>query len=226
MAKQEITVCIDANPGNDSAVFRVEAADDIFRLLVDAHETEFTIPELVDTTGAARSTVWRAIDLLDDIGAVRVRETPQRNYVAIDSRRLQKDDPVLAVEQPEFHEPIRAFVERVRDSIGDVDDVDDVIGITVFGSVARGDADRTSDVDVFLVVQGDRTTARRRVATVAADIRERRYDGDRFEFEPYVESVESARRAEDKLRDVFQEGIVVHGTDTLTDVRKAVMAGE
>lgn len=96
--KQDITVCVDVYPAADTGVFRIEAADDILRLLVDAHETEFTIPDLVDATGVARSTVWRAIDLLDGIGAVRIRETPQRNHVSIDPSRLHKDDPILAIE--------------------------------------------------------------------------------------------------------------------------------
>jgi len=62
MAKQDITVCIDAYPDPDTDVFRIGAADDILRLLVDAHDTEFSIPELVDATGVTRSTVWRAVD--------------------------------------------------------------------------------------------------------------------------------------------------------------------
>ena len=107
MKKQDITVCVDAYPDVDIGIFRIEAADDILRLLVDAHETEFTISELVDTTGVARSTVWRAVDLLNSIGAVHIRETPQRNHVSIDPSRLHKDDPILAIDQPEFHEPIR-----------------------------------------------------------------------------------------------------------------------
>lgn len=226
MTEQGITVRIDANPGGDAAVFRIEAADTILRLLVDAHDTEFTIPELVEITGAARSTVWRAIDLLDEIGAVRIRETPQRNYVAIDPRRLQKDDPVLAVEQPQFHAPIRAFVERVRDGIGDVDGVDDVVGITVFGSVARGDADRQSDIDLFVVVDGDRTSARRFVMDVVGDLSERRFGDDRFAFEPYVESAASTRRAGSKLREIFEDGITLHGDDRLQSIRKEVFAGE
>nr|WP_255150086.1 hypothetical protein [Halorarius halobius] len=42
MAKQDITVCIDAYPDPDTDVFRIGAADDILRLLADAHDTEFT----------------------------------------------------------------------------------------------------------------------------------------------------------------------------------------
>jgi predicted nucleotidyltransferase/biotin operon repressor len=226
MAKQHITVCIDAYPDPDTDVFRIGAADDILRLLADAHDTEFSIPELVDATGVTRSTVWRAVDLLDSIGAIRIRETPQRNYIAIDTDRLQKDDPILAIPQSEFHAPIRAFVDRIQASIADADDIDDLRGIVIFGSVARGEADRQSDIDCFVVVDGDRTTARRQITDVVADLQSERFDGDRFVFEPYVESTESAGRVGSKLQEIFAEGITVYGSDRLNALRKEVVADE
>ncbi|MFW5956681.1 MAG: nucleotidyltransferase domain-containing protein [Halorhabdus sp.] len=226
MTKQDITVCIDAYPDPDADVFRIGAADDILRLLADAHDTEFSIPELVDATGVTRSTVWRAVDLLDTIGAVQIRETPQRNYVAINPDRLQKDDPILAIPQSEFHAPIRAFVDRVQATIADADDINGLLGIVIFGSVARGEADRQSDIDCFVVVDGDRTTARRQITDVVADLHSERFDGDRFVFEPYVESAESAGRAGSKLHEIFDEGITVYGSDRLDALRKEVVADE
>jgi predicted nucleotidyltransferase len=224
--KRGIKVCIDVHTGEDTDIFRIKVAEEILRLLADAHETEFTIPDLVDATGAARSTVWRAVDLLNALGVVRIRETPQRNYVSIEPARLQKDDPILAVEQTKFHEPLRAFVERVRDSIDDSDEVDSLVGIVVFGSVARGEADRQSDIDLFVVVDGDRTSARRLVTEIVSDLTEEQFDGDRFAFEPYVESIESADRAGSKLREIFEEGITVVGSEQLQAIRKAVFADE
>jgi len=226
MAQQEITVCIDAYPDADIDIFRIGAADDILRLLADANDTEFTIPELVDATGVTRSTVWRAVDLLDSIGLLQIRETPQRNYISINPDRLQKDDPILAIPQSEFHTPIRAFIDRVQATIADADDIDDLLGIVIFGSVARGEADRQSDIDCFVVVDGNRTTARRQITDVVADLQSERFDGDRFVFEPYVESVESARRAGSKLREIFDEGITVYGSGHLDSLRKEVIADE
>ena len=224
--KQRPSVSIDVITGGETEVFRIGVADEILRLLVDAHETEFTIPELVDATGAARSTVWRAVDLLDGLGVVRVRETPQRNYVSIDPERLQKDDPILAIEQTEFHDPIRAFVEQVRECIDENAEIDELVGVVVFGSVARGEADRQSDIDLFVVVEGDRTSARRLVADVVGDLGEQRFDGDRFAFEPYVETVDSATRAGAKLREIFDEGITVVGDERIQSIRKTVFADE
>jgi len=224
--KQDVVVCIDVSTGEGETIFRIKAADEILRLLVDAHETEFTVPELVKATGAARSTVWRAVNLLDTLGVVRVRETPQRNYVSIDPDRLQKDDPILGIEQSEFHEPTREFVRRIRNSIDDSDAVTDLVGVVVFGSVARGEADRQSDIDLFVVVDGNRTSARRLVTDICADLSEERFDGDRFTFEPYVESVESTKRAGSKLEEIVDEGVTVVDSDRFQSLRKTVIADE
>ena len=226
MTKQAMRICIDPDPNTDAGVFRIEAADDILRLLADAHETEFSIPELVDATDVARSTVWRAVDLLDSIGAVHIRETPQRNYVSINTDNLEKDDPILVIKQSEFRKPIRAFVDQIQEAISDTDDVDSLLGIVVFGSVARGEADRQSDIDLFVVVDGARTPARRVVTDVVADLQDQRFDGDRFEFEPYVESADSAQRAGSKLREIFLEGSTVYQNEKLRSVRKGVLSDE
>jgi predicted nucleotidyltransferase/biotin operon repressor len=224
--KQGIKVCVDVDPTGETEMLRSGVADEVLRLLVDAHETEFTLPELADATGSSRSTVWHAVDLLSSLGVLRIRETPQRKYVAIDPERLEKDDRILAIEQAEFYAPVRAFVQELQAAVEQSSEDDRLVGVVVFGSVARGEADRASDIDLFVVVDGDRTTARRQVADLVADLRERRFDGDRYEFEPYVESVESAHRAEEKLDEIFEEGITVYGTETLNDLRKAVFTRE
>jgi len=225
MAKQDITVCIDAYPDPDTDVFRIGAADDILRLLVDAHDTEFSIPELVDATGVTRSTVWRAVDLLDSIDAIQIRETPQRNYIAINPDRLQKDDPILGISiripraDPSIRRPRPSHDRRRRRHQRPP------LGSSSL-EASLGEADRQSDIDCFVVVDGNRTTARRQITDVVADLQSERFDGDRFVFEPYVESAESAGRAGSKLHEIFTEGITVYGSDRLDEIRKEVVADE
>lgn len=221
-----IKIDVEIPPEGETAVFRTSVADDVVRLLADASGTEFTIPEMVEATGASRSTVWRAVNLLESVGVVRVREAPQRNYVSVRPESVETGDSVEGIPQPEFREPVLAFVDAVRERIAGPEDVDRLLGGVVFGSVARGEADRRSDVDVFVVVEGDRTSARRLVAGVAEEIGQRRFDGDRFAFDPSVETDESAIRAGSKLREVFVEGVTVERTDELDTIRKAVLTGE
>ncbi|WP_227357542.1 nucleotidyltransferase domain-containing protein [Haladaptatus salinisoli] len=215
-----IRACIQIHPGDESRIFRLGAADDILRILIDAHETEFTLKELGRETDYSRSTVWRALELLTELDIIQIRETTQRKYVSIDTEHIEKADPILAIEQPEFHQPVRTYVQRIQDALDDTDEVQDIIGVLVFGSVARGKADRKSDIDLFVLVEGDRTVARRIVTEVAAELGDEQFDGDRYEFESYVESVESTLRARTKLREIFREGITVHGGNEFQQVRK------
>ena len=157
---------------------------------------------------------------------IQIRETTQRKYVSIDTEHIEKAEPILAIEQPEYHQPIRTYVQRIQDALGDTDEVQDIIGVLVFGSVARGKADRKSDIDLFVLVEGDRTVARRIVTEVAAELGDKRFDGDRYEFESYIESVESARRAGTKLREIFREGITIYGGNEFQQVKKEVLADE
>ncbi|MFC6733916.1 HTH domain-containing protein [Haladaptatus sp. DYSN1] len=82
--EQGIRVCLRVTPTADTRVFRLQVADDVFRVLVDAHDTEFTLRELGAETDHSRSTIWRALELLDAVGLLRIRETSQRKYVAIE----------------------------------------------------------------------------------------------------------------------------------------------
>lgn len=224
--KQGINVCLRVQPGSDTKIFRLRAADDVLRLLVDAHESEFTIKELAAETDRSRSTIWRAVEFLTELGVIQARETTQRKYVSIDNAHLQKDDPILAIEQVEYHNPVRNFVHRVEETVRETADIDQLLGVFVFGSVARGEADRKSDIDIFVLVDGDRTVARRVVSSIAADLGEERFDGDRYTFEPFVESVESTQRAGEKLREIFREGVTVYGGDKFQQVRKEVIGDE
>ncbi|GAB7019234.1 hypothetical protein [Halostagnicola bangensis] len=51
-------MCIDIDPNDETGVFRIQAADEILSLVADAHDTEFTIPELVDLWRNHRSKTY------------------------------------------------------------------------------------------------------------------------------------------------------------------------
>lgn len=276
MTQQSVRITVDLPSDEDERLFRLDAADAVVRLLAASPQREIGVSALADELSVARSTAWRAVKLLASAGVVSVRETPQRHYVSVNADRVEPVDPVATIPQPSFREPVRTFRDRVQTVIDGTDAVDRVVGVVVFGSVAQGTADRRSDVDVFVVVDGDRTTARRLVTDVASELDDRRFQppragatyrdestyreqsghreqsgagepdrtqpthggtaitgasataadqpiGHRYEFDPYVESVESAQRAGPKLAEVFETGVVIHETAELDAIRRAVL---
>ena len=224
--KQHIKVEIRISPTDDTQVFRLPAADTVLQILTESHTSEFTISELASSTGYSRSTVWRATEFLDTLGLVTIRETAQRKYIAIDQRRLQRSEPISNIPQPAYREPVRAFISQFKQLITETDAISKLIGILVFGSVARGEADRKSDIDLFIVVDGDRTVGRRVATTLAAELEETYFSGDRYSVDPYVESIESTHRSAEKLDTIFDEGITIYDSDVFKKMRKQLVTNE
>lgn len=209
-------------PLPDEQIFRYKAADDILRLLYRNPHREFTVTELRETTGHGGKSVDNAIQILDSIHLVQKGREGRRSLIKINQDRIQKpDDPILEIPQGEFRKPVKEFLEMAEVKHGD-----NLVGAILFGSVARGEADRASDIDIQVIVENDLTKARRQLQDVRQEIEKRKFDGNRYEIQLVVESVETAEGYGEELREIFSEGIELYTTEQLDDVREAVLSGE
>ena len=204
-------------PTPDPNLFRHTATDDLLQLLLDNPYEQFTIRELSRLTDNAAQSVKRAVDVLEANGLVVVEAEGNRRLVGINRTRVTKpDDPVLRIPQPEFQRPVRAALDRIRDELAEVH------GVLVFGSVARGQADRQSDIDLW-VLAGDRAD-QHRANELAKALGQKQFDGDRYEFQILVETLESARSHGDRLEDAFADAITLEDSDTLHELKHEVMS--
>lgn len=204
-------------PAPEPDLFRHKATNDILRLLLNNPYSQFTIRELSRLTDNATQSVKRAVDVLEPNGIVDVDTEGNRRLVGINRRRVTKpDDPVLRIPQPEFHSPVRAALEELRAEL------DEILGVLVFGSVARGQADRQSDIDLWVLTTG--RSEQHRANELARELGQERFDGDRYEFQILVESPESARSHGDRLEDVFADAITLVDSDELQSLKAEVMS--
>ena len=215
--KEPTTLALEY-PFPDERVFRYQAMQDVLSRLIEEPYDEFTIGQLAEMVDGTQATVSKAVKLLKQLGTVQTRQEGRKQYVSIHRDRLTKPDPVLSIPQSEFHKPIRAFVDRVQA------EVDDLVGVLLFGSVARGTADRASDIDILVFVQDDKTEARRTVQSIVSALQQTKFVGDRYNFEVLVESTESAKRIGDRLRQQFDEGLILLRSEQLSDIRREVYA--
>jgi predicted nucleotidyltransferase len=192
---------------------------DVLSVLIEEPYEEYTVSQLAEMVPANQATVSKSVRLLADLGPIQTRREGRKQYVSIDRHRLTKPDPVLSIPQAEFHKPVRAFVDRIEGEL------DDLVGILLFGSVARGEADRASDIDLLVFVEDDRTRARRTVQSIVSDLQSEKFDGDRYAFEVLVESIDSAQRIGSRLRQQFDKGLTLMGSDELSAIRTEVYAG-
>jgi predicted nucleotidyltransferase len=206
-------------PLPDLPVFRYGAADDILTLVATSPNQAFTNREFRRLTGYGGPSVQNALDLLLGLDLLIKDVQDGRTEYRINSVRV--DGPltgIVALPQSEFHAPIRAFRERV------IETVSDLWGIIVFGSVARGEADRRSDIDVFLTVaSAPPMEARRTVAEIVADIEEETFNGHRYAFDQHVESMTETRAYGERIMTIMTEGIPIYTTDEFDELRATIL---
>jgi predicted nucleotidyltransferase len=206
-------------PLPDHSVFRYGAADDILTLVATHPNRVFTNREFRRLTGYGGPSVQNALDLLSALDLLVKDVQDSRTEYRINSARV--DGPLTgigALPQAEFHAPIRAFRERVLEA------VPDLRGIIVFGSVARGEADRRSDIDVFVTVQSaPPMEARRTVADILADIEEETFNDHRYAFDQHVESMAETRAYGERIMTIMTEGIPIYTTDEFDELRATML---
>lgn len=208
-------------PLPDERLFRNQATEDILMLLLRNSGQEFTVTQLRTVTDHGGDTVTTALTVLEAADLIETRREGNKRLISANRDRIQNpSDPVTRIPQAAFRQPIQAFLEIVEESPVDP------IGIILFGSVARGDADRASDIDLMIIVETDVTTARRELTEVRQTVEQRRFDGDRYEFQLMVEAAESVKNYGWKLHEIFSEGIVLRDSEQLQNLKQVVFNAE
>lgn len=204
-------------PTPNPELFRHKATNDILRLLLDNPYETFTIRELSRLTAHSTYSIKSAVDVLEDNELVTAQADGNRRPVSINRTQVSKpDDPVLRIPQPEFHAPVRRALDRLHTEL------DDVQGVLVFGSVARGQADRQSDIDLWVLV-ADSRSEQHRANEIAKELGQERFDGERYEFQVMVESIDSAHGYTDRLTDIFTDAITIQESETLRQLKTEVL---
>jgi predicted nucleotidyltransferase len=123
----------------------------------------------------------------------------------------------FAIAQSEFHEPVKAAVDELTERL------DGVLGITLYGSVARGDADRPSDIDLWVLTQGDRAPNQREANAIARNFEEEAFNGNRYSYDVDVEAVQAVPTYTADIRDIVVSGIPVHQTEDFETVQTLLL---
>lgn len=205
-------------PTQDPELFKSKATNDILLFLTNHRFSQFSLRELARQIGHSQQTVRRATDTLVENGLVVESPESNRRLVQINRARLSvPDDPVLRIPQPEFQEPVKAAVDELTDCL------DGVVGVILFGSVARGEADRRSDIDLWVLTRGDRAANQREANAVARDLEDAEFDGNRYAYDIDVEAIQSVPTYTEDIREIVVSGIPVYTTRKFETVEKLLL---
>lgn len=205
-------------PARDADLFKHGATDDVLSFLSRHRLDEFSLRQLSTQIDHSLPTVKRTVDVLSANDLVVVQSEGNKRLVRINRDRLSvPDDPILRIPQSEFHRPVQAAVDRLTAAL------DDVVAIICFGSVARGEADRRSDIDLWVLVRADRAANQRAANTVRGNLEDQSFDGDRYGYDIDVEAVSSIPTYTDAIRDIVVSGIPVYETDDFETVETLLL---
>lgn len=208
-------------PLQDGRLFAGEAMSETLLFLIRHRDESFAMAEVAEAVGYTRPPVTKAIDILSNNDLVVEERDGTRRMVHINRNRLRlPGDPYLEIPQSEFHAPVRAATE------GLLEELDGVLAVVLYGSVARGEADRRSDIDLWVLVREDRMENQRRANHVRQSLEEETFDGDRYAFEIDVEGLQAVPNYADEIGEVLRDGIAVHRTEEFDTVRGMVLHGD
>ena len=158
-------------PSQNTNLFKSQAVHDVLFFLSRYHTDEFSITELAEAVEYSRPTITKAVDTLVANDLITDQRDGNTRVAKINQERLSRpDDPLLQIPQAEFHTPVRTAIKQLSDQL------DTVIGIVLYGSVARGTADRRSDIDLWVLVEEDRMANQRTANTIRQDLEDEAFD--------------------------------------------------
>lgn len=139
-----------ALPVRDGELFKHGATPHILNFLSDNPDVDVSIRQLSRVVPMSERATREAVDTLEANGLVQITNQGNARRVHINRTRLDKpEDPIRSIPQTEFQTPVRVACRYIEDEL------DEVRGIVLFGSVARGTADRRSDIDLWVLVTED-----------------------------------------------------------------------
>ncbi|WP_323173316.1 nucleotidyltransferase domain-containing protein [Natrialba sp. PRR66] len=101
--------------------------------------------------------------------------------------------------------------------------LDSVLGVILYGSVVRGEADRRSDIDLWVLTQGERAANQREANAIARDLEETEFDGSRYAFDIDVEAVQAVPTYTEDIREIVVSGIPIYQIDAFETVENLLL---
>jgi len=197
-------------PASDPNLFKHSATNDVLFFLTNHHFMAYSISGIANRLDVSKTSVSQVVGVLAANDLVDVEHEGPAKFVSINRDRLDvPDNPVLRISQQEYHEPVRHAIETIRR------DVDNLAGIVLYGSVARGEADRQSDIDLWVLVTDDRMYAQRTINELVQELEDETFNDppQRYDFHVDVEQTGSLVQYAEDINRIINTGIPLYTTD-------------
>lgn len=152
-------------------VFYKNYRREILEILLEKPDYSFNINEISEQVSASYMSVRGFIEDLAEFGVVDMRKKGNLRLVSLNQESAYKEVflSILRADTEPLIESADKYVSRLRE------ECEKVGKIYLFGSVAKGTADRDSDIDVAVLAKKDRKEVKSICRRIATDM-DRRVD--------------------------------------------------
>lgn len=186
--------------------------------LLDNPDYGFTVKELSDSVSGSYNSVKNFLEKLNEFGIVRFTSKGNYRIVEYDAENDYHEvlKSIFTVEKSERMRVAEDYAEKFYEM-----NREEVVSVAVFGSVAKGTADKGSDIDIIIITENKVDT--KRIKNEATKLRDRKSFS---KVVPVTESLEEFRDAiarESRFeKNVYRDGKVLAGESLSAEVGQFV----
>lgn len=186
-------------------LFRYGLVRDILLFTGKNSGKEFTISAVAKELGLKPNTgnLRRAVKLLVDSGLLVERKSGRGRFLKINTETMVlPSSPYALIPQAEYRDVVMKVAERLKRVKG-------IVKIILFGGVARGAADRMSDIDVLVVGRISHRISSE-VSRLMRECRNGEFLGERYGLSIRTVDTRELERPRGFVKDALTEGIVLY----------------
>lgn len=186
-------------------IFRWSYARDLLMLLAKDPLEYFTVSDIINRLDIrSRDSLTKLLEAMEDADIIKSTRMGRKRFISINRELVEiPKEPIFQIPQKEYQNVVKKILERIVK-------LSDVEKVILFGAVARGTADRMSDLDI-LVIGKNVTKLQEKTSKVAYDCRTGKMFEERFEVNIRVISIEEVKRSRGFIKDALNEGIKLYG---------------
>ena len=177
---------------------------EIFKLYLDMKEHYFS--EICDKTDIARPSVLRTLRKFEKLGIFKTLERANTKFYKL----VKSPIFIILISLVEYEKSL-IFLDKndkIRHGIEIIDKELNPTGIIIFGSYAKGAADKHSDLDVLLIMNFDKKTIRK--SEYIAEIIHGRTG---IKLSPVIMKIDDLTNKNEFMQEIIKSHILVKGSE-------------
>jgi predicted nucleotidyltransferase len=186
-------------------IFRWSYARDLLMLLAKNPYDSFTVSEIISRLDIkSRDSLSKLLDAMKDAEIIESVRVGRKRFISINKEYIEiPKDPLFQIPQKEYRKVLKIILDKIIKNR-------DVRKVILFGAMARGTADRMSDIDI-LVVGKNISKLQNRLSKISYDAKSGRILPERFELNIKIITPLEFKTARGFVKDAQTEGILLYG---------------